>query len=232
MVLSLEDIMADETKVEPQAEEAKAATGEKKPSPPLYKITNVVRRVNTRTRRAAAPGRRRFKQYVCGRRLLRKQTMTVSGREMELYRDQLMEQVKAGAITITAPDGTVISADVHGNIVSRKGLEVSVATPPKKEAPKKEEETEQKEEERVKKEEEPLKKVDTVEEESEDVVADDLTQLPGVGPGRAKKLTASGVVTFKQIAEMSPGDLVKIVGSPLTEDQAADICDAASDMEG
>ena len=61
--------------------------------------------------------------------------------------------------------------------------------------------------------------------------SDNLTELPSVGAGRARKLVAAGITTFKQVAEMSPGDVAKILGSPVTEDQAAAICDAASEKE-
>lgn len=205
------------------------------PTPPRFKITNVVRRVNNRLRRAAAPGRRRFKQFVCGKRLLRKQSIWVTPEEMEKHQAQLMEQVREGAIEILTPDGVLIYADIHGRIVGRRGQEVMPMDEggPKgrpKQAPKKE----LVEEPQVEAEptHAPPPPPDPAKEETPTPPkSDDLTELPGVGAGRARKLEAAGITTFKQIAEMSPGDLVKILGSPVTEDQASDICDAASEKE-
>lgn len=73
-----------------------------------YTIVNSVRRVATRLRRAAAPTHARFKQYVCGRRLLRKQTIKVTEADMELYKKQLEKQLIAGAIRIFDPNGREI----------------------------------------------------------------------------------------------------------------------------
>jgi predicted flap endonuclease-1-like 5' DNA nuclease len=225
--------MADEEKV--GSEEGKEMA---KASPRLFKVTNVVRRVNSRVRRALAPGRRRFKQYVCGKRLLRKQSILISEEEMIQHEKRLYEQVKEGAIEITTPEGVVISADALGNIVGRKGMKVEVmegapppppppadtaVEPPKPEEPKADPPEEPPADTAV----EP-----PAETEEETVIEpDDLTELPGVGPGRVKKLTAAGIITFKQLAQMAPQDLVKVLGSPVTEDQAADICDAASEKD-
>jgi predicted flap endonuclease-1-like 5' DNA nuclease len=206
------------------ADEAKAETKKSEP-PPRFKITNVVRRVNTRVRRVVAPGKRRFKQYVCGRRLLRNQSTWVTPEEMEAYKERLYEQVREGAIEITAPDGTVLSVDTLGNLVARKGMDVKVVDkvdlptrPAKKEAPE------------VEVTEEPPPE-EPAPEPPAPTEPDDLTELPNVGAGRARKLEASGITTFKQIAEMEPSALVKVLGSPVTEDQAAAICDAASEKE-
>jgi predicted flap endonuclease-1-like 5' DNA nuclease len=224
--------MADEEKV--QAE--KAETKKPEPPPPTFKITNIVRRQQSRVRRVVAPGKRRFKQYVCGRRLLRGQSMRVSPEEMEKYRDRLYEQVREGAIEIEAPDGSRLYADHLGNLVARKGMEVQVVDqakiPAYSASTKKGIEPEKAG---------PNKTV--LEEKKPDLpppppptsppppptTADDLTELPGVGAGRAKKLEAAGITTFKQLAEMSPEQLSSLLG--LTEDAAADICNAASEKE-
>lgn len=205
------------------------------PAPPRFKITNVVRRVNGRVRRIVAPGRRHFKQFVCGKRLLRKQSIWVTPEEMEKYRAQLMGQVREGAIEIVTPDGMLISVDIQGRLTGRRGQEVqlledrsSAGSPPNpvsaipKETPKAEPQPQQP----------PPPPNDPAKEKTPTPPkSDDLTELPGVGAGRARKLEAAGITTFKQIAEMSPGALAKILGSPVTEDQAADICDAASQRE-
>jgi predicted flap endonuclease-1-like 5' DNA nuclease len=233
--------MADEEKVQPEAEEAKAEAKKSEPPPPRFKITNVVRRVNTRVRRAVAPGRRRFKQFVCGRRLLRKQSILVTPEEMEKHKDRLYEQVREGAIEITAPDGSVLSADTLGRLVARKGMEVHVVEeakvpvfsekpgPAKEgEEPKAEKKAEESSPPPV---EEPEPEPEPAPEPPAPTESDDLTELPGVGAGRARKLESAGITTFKQIAEMAPESLAKVLGSPVTEDQAAAICDAASEKE-
>lgn len=237
--------MADEEKVQPEAEEAKAEAKKSEPPPPRFKITNVVRRVNSRVRRVVAPGRRRFKQFVCGRRLLRKQSILVTPEEMEKHKDRLYEQVREGAIEITAPDGSVLSADTLGRLVARKGMEVHVVEEAKVPVFTKKPAPAEGGEEAKAKEPEPPPAVkepepphapppppDPAKEETpQPPTSDDLTELPGVGAGRARKLEAAGITSFKQIAEMAPGELAKVLGSPVTEDQAASICDAASEKE-
>jgi hypothetical protein len=210
--------MADEEKVSAEAKKPE-------PPPPTFTVTNVVRRQRTRVRRVAAPGKRRFKQYICGRRLLRNQSMRLTMEEVEANRERLYELVREGAIEIEAPDGSKLIADIHGNLMTRKGMEVHPVgePPPKPKAPVAKPDLP-----------EPPPAPPPPQEEPEpepEAKADDLTELPGVGPGRVKKLTAAGVTTFKQVAEMPPGDLAKILGSPVTVDQAADICDAASERE-
>jgi predicted flap endonuclease-1-like 5' DNA nuclease len=230
--------MADEEKVQPEAEEAKAETKKSEPPPPRFKITNVVRRVNSRVRRVVAPGRRRFKQFVCGKRLLRKQSILVTPEEMERYKERLYEQVREGAIEITAPDGTVLTSDHLGNLLARKGMEVTVVEEAKvrvySEKPgavKEEAEEAEVEETKETEVETPPPPPPPADEPPAPTEPDDLTELPNVGAGRARKLEAAGITTFKQVAEMAPGALAKVLGSPVTEDQAAAISDAASEKE-
>jgi predicted flap endonuclease-1-like 5' DNA nuclease len=221
----------EEELVQPKAKVAEAEAKKSEP-PPRFKITNVVRRVNSRVRRAVAPGRRRFKQFVCGKRLLRKQSIYVSPEEIEIHKERLYEQVREGAIVITAPDGSTLSADTLGRLVTRKGMEVNIVKDAKvpvfaEKAPVPAPESK-----------EPVTKP-AAEPKEEPVTkpvtsppVDDLLKLPGVGAGRARKLEDAGITTFKQIAEMAPSALVKVLGPPMTEDQAADICNAASEKEG
>lgn len=184
----------------------------------VFTIKNVVRRVQTRLRRASAPRRLRFKQYIGGRRLLRNQVMRLSPEQFEAVRDEVIKGIECGALEMVDPDGVKHSADALGRVVHRKGMVAEAADvpkptpapPPPPPEPKKEE---------PKKAPPPPK-------------ADTLTELPGVGTGRAKKLEAAGIKTFSHIAEMAPGKLAKILGPPTTEDQAAEICDAASKKGG
>lgn len=235
--------MADEEKVQPKAkrerpqepspkeaeklaeENARALTQRKggyAPDPKkVFTVKNVVRRVQTRLRRASAPGRLRFKQMIGGRRLLRNQKMMLTPEQFERVAEEVMRGLQCGALEMTDPDGWSYFVTPDGRLGRRKGDKVEIKgekpKPPPKAKPKVEE-PEEVEEPEV--------------EEVEEPEPDDLTELPGVGAGRAKKLEAAGVTTFKQISEMPPGDLAKILGSPVTEDQAADICDAASEKEG
>ena len=198
---------------------------EVKAQPPRFKVTNVVRRVNTRVRRVLAPGKRRFKQYVCGKRLLRKQSIWISEAELKANEVQLYAMVREGAIEITSPTGDVLSVDVRGNLVSRHGTaddmvdDVHAQKPPpvpemaEKPAPPSKPEPEP----------EPAAPPPPAPKGP-----DMLTELPGVGAGRARKLTSAGISTFKQLAAKSPAELVKILGTPLTEDQATEICAAAA----
>ncbi|MCP5235619.1 MAG: hypothetical protein H6945_07760 [Zoogloeaceae bacterium] len=39
---------------------------------------------------------------------------------------------------------------------------------------------------------------------------DDLKQIAGIGPGLEKKLNAEGIVTFRQIAEFTDGDIARL----------------------
>jgi predicted flap endonuclease-1-like 5' DNA nuclease len=239
--------MAEEEKVQPEAE-----TKKPEPPPPRFKITNVVRRVGSRLRRYAAPGRRRFKQFVCGKRLLRKQSVLVTPEEMEKHQERLYEQVREGAIEITAPDGSVLSADVRGNLISRKGMEVTVVDEakvtifleqpgrleklakggePKAETPEVTVEEAEPPHPPPATPPDPAKEM-TSQPPSDTPKPDDLTGLQGVGPGRARKLVEAGITTFKQIAETSPAELARLLGSPATVPMAAAIRVAASKKGG
>ena len=187
--------MADEVKVQPEADKPEAESKKSEPAPPRFKITNVVRRVNNRVRRAMAPGRRRFKQFVCGKRLLRKQSIWVSPEEMEKHQAQLLEQVREGAIEITTPDGVVLSADIHGRIVGRRGMEIFLAEDLEKPASTPLKEVETKPERKMEPKVEapaptpppPPAQVEPVQEETPaSSKVDNLTELPGVGAGRAR----------------------------------------------
>ena len=57
---------------------------------------------------------------------------------------------------------------------------------------------------------------------------DDLTELPGVGPGTAEKLKEGGVNTFMSIAVLTPGQLKDLGG--VTEASARKLIQAARDL--
>jgi len=192
---------------------------------PRFIITNVVRRVETRLRRAAAPGRLRFKQYVCGKRLLRKQSISVTRAEMEEYKDQLEKLVRAGAIKILTPEGVTIGVDHIGNMTQRKGQEVR-AEAPKDGAPKKVETPEPPKDEEV----EADAPAEDVPPANVPIEPDDLTEISNVGGGRAKKLVANGIDTFAKLSEMNPGKLAGLLN--VTEDMANEIIESAFEKVG
>lgn len=51
--------------------------------------------------------------------------------------------------------------------------------------------------------------------EIEEAVADDLTAIPGIGPGRMARLNAAGVHSFRDLVRCTPEKLLKILGKPL-----------------
>ena len=56
---------------------------------------------------------------------------------------------------------------------------------------------------------------------------DDLTELPGIGGGRAKKLAEAGVTTFAGVVELGAQGLMDLLG--LNEEAAAEIIAAAQE---
>ena len=54
---------------------------------------------------------------------------------------------------------------------------------------------------------------------------DELTELPNIGGGRARKLTAAGITSFAQIASMDAGALAETLG--VDEGLAAEVIEAA-----
>jgi predicted flap endonuclease-1-like 5' DNA nuclease len=59
---------------------------------------------------------------------------------------------------------------------------------------------------------------------------DDLTQLPHVGTGRARKLNEAGVKTFAEVVELGADDLDSLLD--VTKTQAAEIVEAAKARMG
>lgn len=85
---------------------------------PTYRIQNVVGNAATRTHRALAAAHHRSKLFVGGLRLIRGNQVEISedvfkANELELYR-----LLAAGQITITCPDGTLLSSSAPGKILS------------------------------------------------------------------------------------------------------------------
>lgn len=56
----------------------------------------------------------------------------------------------------------------------------------------------------------------------------DFTELEGIGPAGAQKLNSAGITTFQQLAGNSAAQLVGILGSPMTNDKAQAVIEAAA----
>lgn len=189
-----------------------------------YVIKNVVRRVQTRLRRQIAPGRLRFKQYIGNHRLLRNQLLVLKEDEFNKYLSVIEDGVRCGSLEVVDPQGTTWRATPRGEIekIGKFGgvmaREITpqpvppapVPTPPAPELVVMEQPD-----------------VDF----TDDVVKDNLTDLPHIGVGRARKLEAAGVISFSQISEMSPMELVKLIGAPFTEDHAIEACEKAMSLK-
>jgi predicted flap endonuclease-1-like 5' DNA nuclease len=188
----------------------------------FYVIKNMVRRVQTRTQRAACPGRTRFKQFIGGRRLLRNQKMKLTDDQFKAAHKEIMDGIKCGALELTDPAGWTFFVGTDGVVYQRKGdkverlIEIKSNTEsinkdyfPKVESAITEKVTH--------------KNISSTKE----IKSDSLTELPGIGAGRARKLEAANIKTFKQVAEMTPAQLAKVLGAPTTEEQAVEIHKAA-----
>lgn len=187
----------------------------------LYTIKNVVRRVQTRLRRQIAPGRLRFKQYIGNHRLLRNQLLVLKEDEFNKYLPVIEDGVRCGSLEVIDPKGTTWRATPRGEIekigkfggvMAREITPQPVPKAPPVQAPPSPESVVM---------EQPVMDF------TEEPIKDNLTDLPHIGVGRARKLEAAGVTTFAQISEMSPIELVKLVGAPFTEDHAIEACEKA-----
>ena len=198
------------------AEEAKKEeTVAKKPKGPIYYVENTVRRVGTRLHRAKSPTRHRFKLFIAGQRLLRNRKMPLNEEQFEANQEKIREGLainkrgsKSGRLIRTKPNGAVkIDDDPQ-----------PTQAPPK--ASKEPEETPQPPAE------EPVE-VEVPPEELAAAEPDDLTELPGIGGGRAKKLAEAGVTTFAGVVELGAQGLMDLLG--LNEEAAAEIIAAAQE---
>jgi hypothetical protein len=211
----VEDDMADAVK----KEEAAAKTV------PTYLIENVVRKQGTRLHRARATTRHRFKQYIAGQRLIRSKKLPLSEEAFQKEEAKIVELLQAGIVAVhtpdniritTLPDGRYVLTKMpnrgtkildHGELPSCFKGGTAKAEVPKKAPPKVE----------ATKEERP--------EATGKTEPDDLTELPNIGGGRARKLTASGITSFAQIASMDPDQLASTLG--VDEGMAAEVIEAA-----
>jgi len=196
---------------------------------PSYLIENVVRKQGTRLHRARATTRHRFKQYIGGRRLIRSKKLPLTEEEFRKAEDQIIGMLQAGIVAVHTPDNIRITTLPDGRYVLTKmpnlghkilepgelpscfgRLDSTVKGPEKTPQPPDESKVESKEERP-----EPTAKTEP----------DDLTVLPNIGGGRARKLTSKGITSFAQIASMSAGDLSETLG--VDEGMASEIIEAA-----
>lgn len=198
------------------AEEAKKET---KPQGPVYYVENTVRRVGTRLHRMKAPTRHRFKLFIGGQRLLRNRKMPLTAAQMEMYGDQVNAMVLAGQVALYTPEGVRITSTTDGRLIYTKPSgAVKVADAPQKD-----------------KEPQPVPEPENVSvPDGEGLMTgdqpaelDDLTALPGIGSGRAKRLKEAGVTSFAGVVELGVAGLVSLLN--LSEEAAAEVVEAAGE---
>lgn len=208
------------------AETAKQEEAKKAPRPGFL-IENVVRREGTRLHRARSITRHRFKQYIAGQRLTRNQKLPLTAEQFAANGKQILQLLKEGVVAVYTPDNIRVTTLPDGRYVltrmkdgAHKVLEADAnpfegikmeAPAPKKPEPKAE-----------------APKVEATEERPEPTgktEPDDLTELPNIGGGRARKLTAAGITSFAQIASMDAGALAETLG--VDEGLASEVVEAA-----
>jgi hypothetical protein len=201
------------------AEEAAKQEAPKKG--PVYYVENVVRRQSSRTHRARSATRHRFKQWVAGRRLLRGKKMPLTEAQFEAEKEKIERLVLAGCLALYLPDGMRITSLPDGRLVyTRADGAVKIGEAPEK--PVKD----------------PADTAETPDPESgEEGEAegdepteepDDLTELPGIGGGRAKKLAEAGIYSYGAIVAMGSEALSGLLG--VTDEAAEEICEAAAEL--
>jgi len=183
------------------------ADAAKKEAPSFFLIENMVRRQGTRLHRARSATRHRFKQFIGAKRVLRNKKLPLTEGEFRLHEKQIVEMLLAGIIAVHTPDGLRVTTLPNGRyVLTKKNGAVKVldagempscfggsarAPHPPPPPPKVEEEL-----------------------EPQPPNADDLTALPGIGAGRAKKLKAVGIDSFAKVVEAGASKLAEIFNLP------------------
>jgi predicted flap endonuclease-1-like 5' DNA nuclease len=212
------------------AEEAAKQEAPKKG--PVYYVENVVRRQSSRTHRARSATRHRFKQWVAGRRLLRGKKMPLTEAQFEAEKEKIERLVLAGCLALYLPDGMRITSLPDGRLVyTRADGAVKIGEAPEKPVkdpadtaetpdPESGEEGEADEGE--------LEEEGEAEGDEPTEEPDDLTELPGIGGGRAKKLAEAGIYSYGAIVAMGSEALSGLLG--VTDEAAEEICEAAAEL--
>ena len=191
----------------------------------VYYVENTVRKVGTRMHRVKSPTRHRFKLFINGQRLLRSKKMPLNEDQFRLNEKKLVEMCLAGAVAIYTPEGIKVTTTHTGLFILTKpsgavkvleqgelptcfgGEGVAlVQKAPAKPAPK------------------PVEEPEVVTSASE---PDDLTALPGIGAGRARKLEGLGINSFAAVVELGVDGLVETLN--VTEEVAEEVIDAAKE---
>lgn len=198
-----------------------------------YTIVNTVRAIGTRTHRALSKTRHRFKQFIAGQRLIRNGKLVISAEKFEAERDKIHKLVLAGIVSVITPENVRVTSTPDGRYIltkmatgATKVLEVgetpscfsgtTVVSKPKPEVVS-----------RVEVKPEPQAQAPEELEETED--PDDLTALPSVGSGRARKLVAAGLTDFQKVSDAGSKKVMEILG--VVQDMADEIVAAATEMK-
>lgn len=181
----------------------------------VYYVENIVRRQGSRLHRAKSAVRHRFKQFIAGQRLLRNKKLPLTESQFKAEEGKIRDLVKAGVLALYLPDGTRITTLLDGRMVrmpkgGRLQIEGQIEVPKVAAKPA------------------PAPKEIELEETTEPAEEQDLTVLPNIGPGRAKKLMADGIINYKGVVLAGVSGLVELLG--VTEELAEDIVAAAKGM--
>jgi hypothetical protein len=193
----------------------------------VFYVVNTVRRVGTRMHRAMSGRRHRWQLWIAGQRLLRNKKLPLSEEKFRAEETKIHEMLMAGQIAVITPDNVKVTTTPAGQyILTKMGTGATkmlaagekpscfggAATEVKKEAPKKA----------------PVKEPEPTEPEPEEAEEQDLTALPNVGAGRARKLEASGVTSYAQVVEKGVAGMMELLN--VTEEVAEEIVSAATDL--
>jgi predicted flap endonuclease-1-like 5' DNA nuclease len=199
----------------------------KKETQKVFYVVNTVRRVGTRMHRALSARRHRWQLWIAGQRLLRNKKLPLSEEKFRAEESKIHEMLMAGQIAVITPDNIKVTTTPTGQYVLTKLETGATKLLAKGEKPScfggavAE----------VKKAEPKVAPVVEAPVEPEPEVEskpDDLTELPNIGGGRARKLEASGVTSYAQVVEMGAASLMELLN--VTEEVAEEIVAAAADL--
>lgn len=197
-----------------------------------YTVKNIVRSVTTRTLRKQGPTRPRFKQFVAGRRLLRKQSVVLSAEEFKEHHKSIMDRVAMGILEVRDADGHIVfglKAEAFSKEVENAKPDWPVTRDPEEELREMSEEqkADAGRQEPVIPEEE-LKKA----EQSMEARPDELTDLPHIGAGRANKLIGEGITDFNAVVDAGAEILMEILGGTFSKEMAEAVVQKAKEKVG
>lgn len=219
--------------------EDKKAAGELVKKAPIFQVENTVRKVGSRLHRAMSPTRHRFKQYIAGKRLLRNKKLSLSEAEFRQNEEQIVELVLAGIVAVHTPENIRVTSLPAGEFVLTKMGSGATKILAKGEIPtcfggegvSLVQETDTPEGPKTNTESPTEEELETKPEESDvtEMTPDDLTELPNIGAGRARKLEFAGIATFQDVSGRK-NELTSLLN--VTDDVAAEIAEAAFEKLG